>query len=395
MGGFAFEVGELVVAAVGPFGDAKAFGSLDVEAAAEEGDEAPVVTLFDLGRDGVVVALGALDLLTEESAGGANGHIVMAVALFVEEAGGAVFLFGIRAGDDEVAADLIPGAVGFEGPAEVVEPGFAVVAICGAVEEDDVKNLGEVGGVFRGSGELVDEGVAVGLGEEGLKFVGFGDSSEEVEVEAAGEGGAVGGLGRGNLFVLPFLGGEVVDDAGGIEGGVGENELDGRFDFESDDPGFEGVDFFRGELLLGRHVGVGIDLDDLVERALFGVAGDEGGFGFAAFDGGGEGAEVKPALLFYAAVALGAVLLNDGVDLPGKWHAQAQAEEKEEEGAGRWHEKLDGTVSIRGMWEMLSLLGGFGGNNFVVGKLCLHGLTVALSSSLRLSCHPSISKGSS
>jgi len=33
--GLAFEVGELVVAAAGPFGDARAWGGLDVEASVE------------------------------------------------------------------------------------------------------------------------------------------------------------------------------------------------------------------------------------------------------------------------------------------------------------------------------------------------------------------------
>ena len=82
----------MVIAAVGAFGDAWAVGGFDIEAAVEEGDESPVVALLDLGGDGMVVALGALDLLAEEGAGGADGHVVMAVLLFVKEAGGAVFL---------------------------------------------------------------------------------------------------------------------------------------------------------------------------------------------------------------------------------------------------------------------------------------------------------------
>ena len=57
----------MVVAAVGAFGDAWAFGCFHVEAAAEEGDEAPVVALFDFGCDGVVVALGALHLFSQKS----------------------------------------------------------------------------------------------------------------------------------------------------------------------------------------------------------------------------------------------------------------------------------------------------------------------------------------
>jgi len=85
-------------------------------------------------------------------------------------------------------------------------------------------------------------------------------------------------------------------------------------------------------------VGVGVDLDDLEERAFLGVAGDEGGCGLAAFESGLEGAEVKAALLLHPAVAFGAVLLDEGMGLPAKRHAEA--EEKEEDFVGRRHKRF-------------------------------------------------------
>ena len=107
--------------------------------------------------------------------------MVVVVALVVEEPRGAVFDLFFWAGDEEVTSDLIPGTVCFESPAEVVEPGFAFVSIAfsgfGAVEEDDVKDLGEVVGVFLGFGEAIDEEVAFvggGVFEEGVKLVGLG-----------------------------------------------------------------------------------------------------------------------------------------------------------------------------------------------------------------------------
>ena len=202
--------------------------------------------------------------------------------------------------------------------------------------------------MLRRFGQLINEGVAVGLGEEGLKFVGFGNAAEEVEIEPAGESGVAGGQGGGDLFVPPFLGGKVVDDAGGIEGRVGEDKVGGRFDFESGNPGFEGVDFVRGELFFGWHVGVGIDLDDLKERTVFGVAGDEGGFGFAAFDGSSESAKVEVALLFDPAMALGAVVEDDGVDLARERRAKAEAEGERDSGQIHGTEKRGRLLLIRG-----------------------------------------------
>ena len=230
---------------------------------------------------------------------------------------------------------MVPGSVAFENPVEVAEPGIAVAAVFGAVEEDDVEDFGEMGGVFLAFGKAIDEGIAIGLGEEGLQFVLSGDAAEEVEVKASGEGGVVGIFGGSDVFLVPFLRDELVDDLSWREGRVGEDEFDGRFDFEGGNPVVEGVDLVGGKLLFGRHVGIGADLDGLEERAFFGIAGEEGGVGFATFDGGANGAEVEATFLFHAAVALGAVVDDDGMDFAECRHAEA--EEKNEDGVGRWH----------------------------------------------------------
>lgn len=217
---------------------------------------------------------------------------------------------------------MVPRSVAFEGPAEVVEPELTVTGVAlakvGAIEEDDIENLGEVIGVFVGVGETINEEISflrVLLGEEGVDFGDAGDAAEEVEVDSAEEGGVVGWLGRGHLFFLPLFPDELIDDRGGVFGGIGEDEFDGGCDFEIGDPGLESCDFLGGELLFRRHVGIGAHLDELKEWALFGVAWNEGGIGLAAFKGGFDGAEIKSALLLNSAVALGAVVDNDRVNL--------------------------------------------------------------------------------
>ena len=82
---FAFEVRELVVATTGAFRNAGPFGSLNIETSVKEGDEPPVMTLFDLGCDRMIVTLSALDLFTKESPGDASGDLAVVVALVVNE----------------------------------------------------------------------------------------------------------------------------------------------------------------------------------------------------------------------------------------------------------------------------------------------------------------------
>ena len=82
---FAFEVRELVVATTGAFRDAGPFGSLYIETAVKEGDEPPVMTLFDLGCDRMIVTLSTLDLFAKESPGDASGDLAVVVALVVNE----------------------------------------------------------------------------------------------------------------------------------------------------------------------------------------------------------------------------------------------------------------------------------------------------------------------
>ena len=82
---FAFEVRELVVATTGAFRDAGPFGSLNIETAVKEGDEPPVMTLFDFGCDRMIVTLSTLDLFAKESSGDASGDLAVVVALVVNK----------------------------------------------------------------------------------------------------------------------------------------------------------------------------------------------------------------------------------------------------------------------------------------------------------------------
>ena len=154
-----------------------------------------------------------------------------------------------------------------------------------------------------------------------------GNATEEIEIKSTGKGGVVGLFCGSDFFSLPGFTDELINDFGGVEFWIGKNEFLGRLDFDGGNPLAKGFDFLRRELLAGRHVGIRADLDGLEEWALSRVAGDESGIRIAAFDGGIEGAEIEAAFLFHSAVALGAVLFNDGMSrLPRCGHAEAQSE---------------------------------------------------------------------
>ena len=82
---FTFEVGEFVVATTGAFSDAGPSGSLDIETAVKEGDKPPIMTLFNLGCDRMIVTLGALDLFAKEGSGDADGDLAVVVTLVMNE----------------------------------------------------------------------------------------------------------------------------------------------------------------------------------------------------------------------------------------------------------------------------------------------------------------------
>ena len=165
--------------------------------------------------------------------------------------------------------------------------------------------------------EAVDDfGEGVG-GFVVFEFADFGEGGREageIEVGAADEVAAGGGFVRGDLFGFEFVVDESVDRAGvfgdGLEGPEfalfgGDDVFTfaglGGFDFGPEgavfDPGGEDGDFRVGHAGCAEghlHLVVGVG-DGLDEEALFGLAGHDGGAGFAAFEEGVAGVDGEAA----------------------------------------------------------------------------------------------------
>lgn len=336
-GAFA-EVGVVDEAADGGLGHGAAGVGAGVFAAVERGDHAPVMALLDFGNERVAVALGAFDLHAERDGREGFGYDLMIVAALEDEPFGAG-VFGMHgAGEDDLANDLVPGTVAREGGFEEARPGFvgfAAVAMgfggfVDAAHENDVEDFAHVDGILRTGEKLVDQCGAIWLCGEGGEFGLSWNAADQIEVNAAGEGGVVGGLGGFDAKLFPTGFDEVIDDAGGIgfprpirnDGGFGGGEdlrVEGNLICGRKllDPAGDDGDLFVVELLAfgGRHFGIGAGMEDLDEAAFARVAGDDNGAVVAAFENGGRGAEVDAGFLFHASVALGAVVGEDGFDV--------------------------------------------------------------------------------
>ena len=142
--------------------------------ALEEGVDAPEVGLFPVVF-GVVVALGALDLLAEEEAGGVGGEVDGAVVHVGEGEVDRAIVAVVALGGDEVVDGLAPGFLVEELAAGPGGEGFAVdVAVLGAAADQVVGPEGaEILGVVGMLEQGVDQGgplVGVFRGEEGGRF---------------------------------------------------------------------------------------------------------------------------------------------------------------------------------------------------------------------------------
>ena len=323
--GFFFKIGEVHEAADGGFGDGAA--AIDIFAAVEGGDESPVVGLFDFAGEGVVVALGAIDAGAVDDGGDGLGDLLVFIFALVEEPGGA--LGGVGSGFEKGAHRFGPGPVVAEGVFEEGPPALVAAAVFAAVfeaaaHEEDVPKLAHVQGVGLGGEEAVDEVGAPGSGgglEKGVLFGGAGDASGEVEGDAARPGAVVEGRRRGEAALLPSLAGEGVHGFGdggegagwGRRGGWGGGGGQG----EGGDVVADGGALGFGDLLFGGHVGIRAGSEHLVEGAGLGVARDEDGALVAALEEGLGGIEFEAAFLFEGAVALGALAVEERLQLGG------------------------------------------------------------------------------
>jgi hypothetical protein len=316
----------------------------------------------------VVVAAGAGDGEAEEGLGGdvdlvADDVVFAAVELVAEgeEAEGGETPAGFAGGLEAVAGELgddefIVGEIGVEGVDHPIAVGPGVgetvvllarcVALGVGVTGDIEPVAGPVFTVLRGGEEALDDlGVGVGRGvvDEGLHVGGVRRETDEIEIDAADEGGFLGGRVGGHPVALEFREDEVVDGVfdprGVLHGGHGGflHGLEGPVVFA--DAGVGGVaaladvaagiggaaadplgeigDLGVGEFLaLGGHLEILVLVaDGLDEERLVGLAGDDGGAGVAAGEGGFAGVEEEAAFYFFVlTVALVTVLGEDGAD---------------------------------------------------------------------------------
>ena len=171
--------------------------------------------------------------------------------------------------------------------------------------------------VARAGEGAVDDGVpgAGGLaGREGVDFGGRGGQAGEVERDAAQERVAIGGFGgRAEEGVDGMAG------AGGNGGPAHGFERPVCFVFEGASEGRAGANprgeggqvGFREFGAAEGHARLFAERGELMERAGFGIAGDEGRAAGAAAQRGGARGEVEPALLRFGVVAAGAAGLQD------------------------------------------------------------------------------------
>src|SRR5690606_12923897 len=105
------QVGELLCPAAGRFGNTRPTIRTLVLAAAEERNEPPIMLLFDLTCQRMVVTLSALDANAEERRRDCLGNLLMRVAPFEQKPAGADvrFLGGPR--EHHIARHAVPRPV--------------------------------------------------------------------------------------------------------------------------------------------------------------------------------------------------------------------------------------------------------------------------------------------
>ena len=89
--------------------------ALHVLAAIEGRHQAPVMRLFDLASEWMVVALGAVDPSAVDDRGDGLGDHLMVIAAFIQEPRRPLCLGAVGPGDQHLANRFIPGAVRAEG----------------------------------------------------------------------------------------------------------------------------------------------------------------------------------------------------------------------------------------------------------------------------------------
>ena len=200
-----------------------AAGAFHVFAAVEGGDEAPVVALFDLAGQRVVVALGAIDLRAVNEGSDGFGDLLVFVAAFVEEPRRAFgFRLVFRAGRQQIAHGFIPWTVVPEIVFKKVPPAVFAATVLVAVplaasHQEGIPQLAHPYRIVVGSQQTVHEGRAARVGRglmEFSQFGGRGDAPGEIQGDAPRPGGVVHGVGRSQSPLGPAFGQEGVHGQG-------------------------------------------------------------------------------------------------------------------------------------------------------------------------------------
>ena len=222
--------GELEVA-VGLFTEEREFAATFVGeeiGAVDEREEAEELALFVIVNQRMVVALGTLDIASEENAADITNHEVRFGEAIQEETGGGAQGGASAVGGEDLEAEFIEGASLFEpgvNPATEREGGDAFIVA--AFGELDFKDAGPLAGEFRGLEQFVDEQSPGGFAIAGMLlesllmavlFLGGGAAADEVKGDATVQ---IPFVGEGNWRTAMELGDSAVDPLGeGLRGGL-------------------------------------------------------------------------------------------------------------------------------------------------------------------------------
>jgi len=175
--------------------------------------------------EGMVVALGALDAGAEEDAHGV-GHVVERHAAVAHVVADGAVVPGLALGGDQLADEGIVGLVGAQGVLQVAGVSGAgdrtgLLAV-GLHAQDIGPVVVEVLHVTLGGEQLVDQLGALGGILGGEEFPGFPagrDAADEIEVDAAHEGGVIDLRVALEVVLFPVGLQQGVDAAGGLRRG--------------------------------------------------------------------------------------------------------------------------------------------------------------------------------
>ena len=286
--------------------------------------------LLDLTGERMVVALGAVDAGAVDERGDSLGDRLMVVAPLVEKPRRPLVVCARRSGDEDLADDAVPGAVGAEGMLEIRPPAAAPAALLARFpfsppHQEHIPQLAHPHGMLVGIEEPIDQRRAPRFGWtrglEKVALLGRGrDPSGQIEPHASAPSGIVDRRSRLHALPRPRLRHQHVDRLGhrregsrfrrlpgGASGGLSSGALQGG------DPGPDDALLVVGELFVGGHVRLGPLREIHEQRAQVRLPREHDRTAIPPGKHGGRGVELQAAMLLDRPVALHAVPIEEGL----------------------------------------------------------------------------------